>query len=108
MNNDNFQTIKELMGIANCEANSVAERVLALDRAYSATLHFSNGTEELNSNIERFGITDYSFAFWGVSHAEEMILKMLEKPVSPNVIRGKSVAIMATLFPSLVKGETDE
>lgn len=108
MNNDNFQAIKELLGIANCEANSVAERVLALDRAYSATLHFSNGTEELNSHIERLGITDCSFVMWGALHAEEMILEMLGKPVSPNVIRGKSEAIMATLFPSLVKGETDE
>lgn len=108
MNSKNIQEIKELMEIANCETNSVVERALALDSAYKDVIHYSNSIEDINSSIEKLCINNDSFVMWGVSRAEETVLKIREKTVTPNVIRGKSAAIMMTLFPNLVKGEDHE
>lgn len=108
MNSENIQEIKELMEIANCETNNVVERALALDSAYKAVIHYSHGVEDVNSSIEELCINNDSFVIWGAPRAKEMVLKMCEKTVTPNVIRGKSAAIMMALFPNLVKGESHE
>lgn len=108
MNSKNIQEIKELMEIANCETNSVVERALALDSAYKAVIHYSNGIEDMNSSIEELCINNDSFVMWGVFRAKEMVLEICEKTVTPDVIHSKSAVIMTTLFPNLVKVEDHE